>query len=136
MLISFSAWRDSTHIPLAEILLRLGSRGLVLEWSCDIEEITPGHPHAPKLETLSSRDRISTLGLLSLITPDTRVINGRVEGATVTTGETVLSIEALHCSRWHIETSDPEVLDLFATTYPLIPRASTTRNAHSSSTRG
>ncbi|MGW1991427.1 hypothetical protein [Embleya sp. NPDC001921] len=125
MFIVFSAWRDSTYIPLAEILLRLGSRGLDLEWSCDIEEATPGQPHDLELETQSTHEWISTLRLLALVTPNTQILDGRVDGTVRATGDALLSIQAQHSARWRIESSDPEILELFATAYPPIQRYST-----------
>ncbi|WP_406287607.1 hypothetical protein [Embleya sp. NBC_00896] len=120
MVITFSAWRDSTYdgyIGLAEILGHLGTHGVDLEWSCEIDELAP-EPHDPALESLTHRDRISTTELLRLVTPNKQIIDGRFDGMPPETRDPTVSILAIDSSEWEIESADPDLVHRLLSAYP------------------
>ncbi|MGW6940569.1 hypothetical protein ACWGF3_16440 [Streptomyces xanthophaeus] len=109
--LTFAAWRPGPpprYVPLAELLVRLGSFGLGLTWKVDL----PDAPHGwiPSHEWATARHGIGTLRLLALVTPEVQFVDGNYDGYDAD-GRLVLELQEFDSTSWDVRSVDPWVLD-------------------------
>ncbi|APU16951.1 MULTISPECIES: hypothetical protein [Actinoalloteichus] len=114
-MITFAAWRDGRYVPLAELLVCLGDRGLALTWQLWIEEAT-AHPRLADLFAASGGPAIGTLELLALTAPDLQVIDGRFLGCL--DGVPTIELTAFDSTSWDVECTDERLLSRLRRRYP------------------
>ncbi len=112
----FPAWQSGRYIGLAELLIRLGGLALDLEWACNVEEAAP-EPGNEKIEELRPDAPVTTLNLLSLVSPDRQIIDGRFEGYSHKSGEMIISIQAVDSTSWVVESKESSIVTLFSEIY-------------------
>ncbi|MEU9035578.1 hypothetical protein AB0D45_11880 [Streptomyces sp. NPDC048352] len=104
--ITFRAWRGKHYVTLAELLVRLGSFGLHLNWHVAFDEIVD--PRCVEMEKRSADGGMDTLTLLSLTTPFLQLIDAEARGSAE--GGVRVVLTEVDSSLWDVRAADERVL--------------------------
>jgi len=100
--ITFPAWHGKHYVTLAELLVRLGSFGLDLNWRIEFDEIVD--PRCVEMKRRSADAGMDTLTLLSLTTPFLQLIDAQARGFAG--NELVLVLTEFDSSSWDVRAAD------------------------------
>jgi hypothetical protein len=112
--IIFPAWHGKHYVPLAELLVRLGSFGLDLTWRVEFDEIVD--PRCVELERLSAGEGMDTLTLLSLTAPFLQLIDAEARGFAE--DKLMVVLTESDSSLWDVRAADERVLSELRHHYP------------------
>ncbi|MFG2924070.1 hypothetical protein ACGFYA_21520 [Streptomyces sp. NPDC048305] len=112
--ITFPAWHGEHYVPLAELLVRLGSFGLDLTWRVEFDEIVD--PRCVEMASRSADAGMDTLTLLSLTTPSLQLIDAEARGFAE--DELMLVLTEFDSSSWDVRAVDERVLRELRRHYP------------------
>lgn len=116
--LTFPAWIGEHYVSLAELLLTLGRSILSCSWEARVDEIAP-HPRANRIEAIVPSQRIGTMELLHLVTPDVQVIDGELRCLRdAGDHEPWISIRAVDSTSWDVESSNEEILEIIRNAFP------------------
>jgi hypothetical protein len=117
--VTFAAWRDDgsgrRYVTLAELLVRLGSRGLDLRWRARIEDAS-SHPLLARIEQACAGAPIGTLDLLALVAPDLQTVDGDFAGYAG--DELVVVLREIDSTSWDFCTTDAAAMREIRRCYP------------------
>lgn len=112
--ITFPAWHGEHYVTLAELLVRLGSFGLDLQWRVEFDEIVD--PRCVEMERQSADGGMDTLTLLSLTAPFLQLIDAEALGFA---GDGVMvALTEVDSSQWDVRAVDERVLSELRRHYP------------------
>ena len=112
--ITFPAWHGNHYVPLAELLIRLGSFGLDLKWRVEFDELVD--PRCVEMERRSADAGMDTLTLLSLTTPILQLIDAEARGSAE--GRVMVVLTEVDSSLWEVRAVDERVLSELRRHYP------------------
>ncbi|KAB1977599.1 hypothetical protein F8144_41550 [Streptomyces triticiradicis] len=112
--ITFPAWHGKHYVPLAELLVRLGSFGLDLTWRIEFDEVVD--PRCAEMERLSADEGMDTLTLLSLTTPFLQLLDAEARGFAQ--DKPVVVLTEFDSSLWNVRAVDERVLSELRHHYP------------------
>jgi hypothetical protein len=116
--VTMKAWHDRHYVNLDELLRVVEPFIVGFTWKSRIEEVAPG-PSAQRLEQLDPEQRLPTVELLRLFSPDAQVIDGEFLGySAIEQKSSTLVLRAVDSTWWDIESENEELLALIRRTYP------------------
>lgn len=119
--ISFPAWRnDQELVPLVELMLLVGPWTLGdVSWSVLDCEFGTGRRGSARLTQLAqSGERLSTLGLVDLVSDGVQLVDGEATCFLDATGEAFLVLASIRGDSWDLLSAEPGVFDAVRRHFP------------------
>ncbi|MFG2842901.1 hypothetical protein ACGF12_06945 [Kitasatospora sp. NPDC048296] len=117
--VTFAAWREDgagrRYVTLAELLVRLGSFGLDLQWRARIYE-APSCAKFARIEEACVDAPIGTLDLLAMVAPDLQTVDGDFAGYA--DGELAVVLREFDSTSWDFWTADAGAMREILRHYP------------------